>query len=138
MNDALLLHLRIVGVAMLLLVVMNIFDVPRRFRWKQEMATLSLLNRQVFQVHAAFICIILTMFAALTLLLPHELLAATKLSRAVVAGMAVFWFLRLLTQWFIYDWRIWRGNRFYTTMHFFFTGLWIYFTLTFTCAFAAK
>lgn len=138
MNEALLIHLRIVGVAMLLLVVINVFDVPRRFRWKEELASLSLLNRQIFQVHATFICVILLMFAGLTLLMPRELLQPTPLARAVVGGMGVFWLLRLLAQWFVYDWRIWRGNRLYTVMHFAFTGLWFYFTVTFMCALAAK
>jgi hypothetical protein len=128
------LHFRIVGILMLLLVAMNIFDVPRRFDWKREMAGLSLLNRQIFQVHAAFICIVLLLFAALTLLLPLELLEPTPLARAVLGGLALFWFLRLLTQWFVYDRRIWRGNLFYTVMHFVFTGVWIYFTVTFALA----
>src|SRR5262245_2279223 len=60
------LHLRIVGVLLLGLVILNLY-VPRRFNWKAELATLTLLNRQIFQVHAAFICVILTMFAGLTL-----------------------------------------------------------------------
>src|SRR5688500_5618087 len=137
MNETLVIHLRVVGVAMLLLVVMNIVDVPRRFRWKEEMASLSLLNRQIFQVHAAFICIVLMLFAALTLALPRELLQPTPLARAVVGGVGTFWFLRLLTQCFVYDRRIWRGSRFYTVMHIFFTALWIYFTATFACALAA-
>lgn len=128
------LHLRIVGVLMLLLIVMNVVDVPRRFRWKEQMASLSLLNRQVFQVHAAFICIVLGLFAALVLLLPRELMQPTALARAVLGGIGLFWFLRLLTQWFIYDWSTWRGNRFYTVMHFAFTGLWIYFVATFAYA----
>ncbi len=128
------LHLRIVGILMLLLVAMNVFDVPRRFHWKREMASLSLLNRQIFQVHAAFICVVLLLFAALTLILPRQLLEPTPLARALLAGIGLFWFLRLLTQWFVYDWRIWRGNRFYTVMHFVFTGVWIYFTATFAMA----
>ena len=129
------LHLRIVGVLMIALIVVNIFDVPRRFRWKHELARLSLLNRQIFQVHAAFICVVLALFAAVTLLLPRDLLEPTPLARAVALGIGVFWFLRLLAQWFVYDARIWRGNRFYTLVHVIFSMLWTHFTATFACAF---
>jgi len=128
------LNLRVVGALLLALVAVNVFDVPRRFEWKREMASLSLINRQIFQVHAAFICIMLLLFAGLTLLLPRELLEPTPLARAVLAGLALFWLARLLTQWFVYDARIWRGKRFETAMHFAFTGLWVYFTGTFAWA----
>ena len=128
------LHLRVVGVLLLLLVAINVFDVPRRFDWKRELASLSLINRQIFRVHAAFICIMLLMFAGLTLLLPRELLAPTPLARAVLGGLGAFWFIRLLTQWFVYDRRIWRGKRFETVMHIAFSGLWLYFTGTFAWA----
>ena len=123
------LHLRVMGVIMLLLVAMNL-HIPRRFGWKQEMAGLSLLNRQIFQVHAAFICIILALFAALLLTLTSELLEPTRLARGILAGMAGFWFCRMLCQWFVYDSRIWRGDRLLTAMHVIFSGVWVYFVAT--------
>jgi hypothetical protein len=124
------LHLRIVGVLLLLLVALN-FYVPRRFNWRTELAALSLLNRQIMQVHAAFICVILVMFAALVLFFTRDLLEPTRLARATLAALAIFWFLRLLTQWFVYDRRLWRGRRFETTVHFVFTSVWAYFAATF-------
>jgi hypothetical protein len=128
------LHLRIAGGLMLLLVLVNLY-VPRRFNWRGEMAALSLLNRQIFLVHAGFICIVLAMFAALSIGLAAELLKPTPLARAVLGGIALFWLLRLLTQWFVYDWRIWRGDRFNTVGHFVFTALWTYFTGVYAYAF---
>jgi hypothetical protein len=128
------LHLRVVGVLLLLLVALNVFAVPRRLGWKRDLAALSLVNRQIFQVHAAFICLVLAMFAGLTLLLPRELLAPTPLARAVLGGLAAFWFARLLVQWFVYDPRLWRGKRFETVVHVVFTGVWFYFTATFALA----
>ena len=126
-------HLRAVGVLLLLLSALNLY-VPRRSEWKREMAGLSLLNRQIFLVHSGFIILILLLFAALTLVLPHELLSPTPLARAVLGGLALFWFIRLLVQWFVYDRRLWRGQAFNTAMHFLFTGLWAYFTATFATA----
>jgi hypothetical protein len=127
------LHLRIVGVLLLALVALNLY-VPRRFNWRSELASLSLLNRQIFQVHAAFICVILAMFATLALFFTNELLEPTKLARALLALLAVFWLLRLLTQWFVYDRRLWRGKRFETIVHIVFTGVWTYFAVTFAYA----
>ena len=127
------LHLRIVGVLMVLLVALNLY-VPQRFNWKREMAALSLLNRQIFLVHAMFICVILLMFAGLTLLMPRELMQPTPLARAVLFALAAFWFLRLAAQWLVYDWRLWRGDRFNTAMHLLFTAVWLYLTATFTAA----
>ncbi len=123
------LHLRVMGIIMLLLVAMNL-HIPKRFHWKQEMAGLSLLNRQIFQVHAAFICIILALFAALLLTLTRELLEPTKLARGILGGMAAFWFCRMICQWFVYDSRTWRGDRLLTAMHVIFSGVWVYFVAT--------
>ena len=127
------LHLRVAGVVFLALIAFNLY-IPRRFDWKRDLASLSLLNRRIFQVHAAFISIILAMFAALALLYTRPLLAPTPLARAVLAGMAIFWFLRLLTQWLVYDWSLWRGRRLETIVHVVFTGVWIYLTAAFTYA----
>jgi hypothetical protein len=127
------LHLRIAGVLLLALIALNLY-VPRRFNWRSELASLSLLNRQIFQVHAAFICVILGMFATLALLFTNELLEPTRLARAVLALLAIFWLLRLLTQWFVYDRRLWRGKRFETIVHLVFTGVWAYFAATFAYA----
>ena len=127
------LHLRVAGVLLLALIPLNLY-VPRRYEWRRELASLSLLNRQIFQVHAGFLCVVLAMFAALALLYTRPLLAPTPLARAVLAGMAIFWFLRLLTQWLVYDWSLWRGRRFETLVHIVFTGLWGYLTATFAYA----
>jgi len=126
-------HLRVTGLIMLWLVGMN-FLLPRRLNWGTELARLSLLNRQIFHVHAGFICVTVTMFAALTLLLTPALLEPTALARAVLGGIGLFWMLRLFAQLFVYDASLWRGNRTRTALHILFSGLWIYFVATFAYA----
>lgn len=128
------LLLRLSGVIMLLLVPLNLFDVPKRFAWKTEMAGLSLLNRQIFTVHAWFLCLMLGQFGLLALCLASSLLEPTPLARAITGGLAVFWLLRLVLQWFYYSPQIWRGHRFYTVMHGVFTALWTFLTVTFALA----
>jgi len=127
------LHLRIVGVLMLVLVALN-FYLPRYFNWRTELASLSLVNRQIMRVHAGFICVLLVMFAAIALFCTRDLLEPTRLARTLLAALAGFWFLRLLTQWFVYDRSLWRGRGFETIVHFVFTGVWVYFAGTFACA----
>jgi len=50
--------------------------------------------------------------------------------------MTVFWLCRLLAQFFAYDTRIWKGDRFRTLMHAAFSALWIYATATYGIALA--
>ncbi|HTL27924.1 MAG TPA: hypothetical protein VL282_01835 [Tepidisphaeraceae bacterium] len=128
-----ILLLRIAGMLLVLLAVVNLF-VPRRCRWADDLPRMSLLNRQIFVVHAAFIVLTVLMMAGVTLTLPHDLMAPSRLSRAMLAGMAIFWFARLLVQWFYYDRAIWRGDRLNTVMHFAFTLLWCYLSGTFAFA----
>ena len=125
--------LRAAGVVLLLLALVNLF-VPKRCRWADDLPRMSLLNRQIFLVHAAFIVLTVLLMAGVTLGLPHDLMTPSRLSRAVLAAMAFFWLARLLVQWFYYDPRIWRGDRFNTIMHFVFTAVWCYLSGTFTYA----
>jgi hypothetical protein len=132
-TTTLVLHLRIVGAMLACLAFMNLF-VPRYFRWREDMAGLSLVNRQIFQVHGFFIIVILVLFSALLLTCSDALVDGTRLSRAVLVGLTVFWGLRLLMQWGFYSWDLWRGNRFNTAMHFLFSAAWLYMTTTFASA----
>jgi hypothetical protein len=123
----LLVHLRIVGLVMAGLVVVNIF-VPRRFHWREEMTRLSLLNRPIFLV------LTLALFSALLLTSSDALLERTRLSRAILIGLTIFWTLRMVMQWGFYSPAIWRGHRFNTTMHYVFSAVWIYVTTVFAAA----
>ncbi len=131
--DLVLLNLRIVGLIMAGLAVLNLF-VPRQFRWREEMARLSLLNRQIFQAHSVFLILVLGMFAALLLVFGRDLLEPTRLARAVLGGLTIFWTLRMLMQWFYYSPEVWRGNRFHTVMHVVFSATWVYVSAVFATA----
>jgi hypothetical protein len=132
---ALLVHLRIIGVALAVLVAVNV-HVPKRFHWREEMARLSLLNRQVFIAHAVFLVLTLAFMSALLLLYGDALLEPTPLARAVLAGLTIFWTLRMVMQWGFYSPAIWRGHRFNTVMHFAFSALWVYMSAVFGAALA--
>lgn len=126
-------HLRFIGVLMAALVVVNFF-VPGRFHWREEMARLSLVNRQIFQAHTVFIVLTIAMFSVLLLTAAETLLEPTRLSHLVLGGLTIFWGVRMLMQWFFYSPAVWRGNRFNTVMHGVFSAAWVYVTAVFAVA----
>ena len=119
------IHLQIVGILLILLGLSHVFF-NRYFQWERELATVSLLTRQVFFVHSFFIGLVVALFGALSFFYADALLQPTRLNRAILAGMAMFWLCRLLAQFFAYDSAIWRGDRFRTFMHVAFALLWCY------------
>lgn len=103
---------------------------PQRFRWKDELGTLSLINRQLMYVHTFFIALMVLLMGTLCLL-SGEALLTTTLGRQLSFGLFLFWFLRLLFQFFVYSPSLWRGKRFETTVHILFALLWTYFSAVF-------
>jgi hypothetical protein len=131
--EMLVAHLQAGGVVMAALVVVNLF-VPSRFHWRDEMSRLSLVNRQIFQVHSVFLVLILGLFSALLLTCASALVEPTRLSRAVLVGLTIFWGLRMVMQWCFYSPELWRGHRFNTVVHYVFSAVWVYLTSVFALA----
>jgi hypothetical protein len=132
-SATLLVHLRLVGVLMAGLVAVNLV-VPHRYHWRDELARLSLLNRQIFQAHSVFLILTLALFSALLLTSADALLEPSRLSRAILVGLTIFWALRMVMQWCFYSPAIWRGHRFNTIMHGIFSMAWVYITIVFAAS----
>jgi hypothetical protein len=132
-HETLVVHLQAGGLMMAVLVVVNVF-VPSRFHWREEMSRLSLVNRQIFQVHSVFLVLTLALFSALLLTCAPALVEPTRLSRAVLTGLTTFWGLRMVMQWCFYSPELWRGHRFNTIVHYVFSAMWIYLTSLFAVA----
>jgi hypothetical protein len=124
------LHLRVAGILLLLLAAIHPL-MPKELGWKEDLPKLTLVNRQVFLVHTAFIVLTLVLMGALALVYAEELAAPGRLARAVLGGLAIFWGARMFTQQFVYDRSLWRGNARYTAIHVVFTLLWTYLTAVF-------
>jgi len=118
-------HLQIVGALLLLLGAMHSV-MPRYFGWKRELAVVSLFTRQIFMVHQFFIGLLLVMLGLLSLVYADALLVPSPLGRAMLSGIVVFWLVRLVFQFAVYDSAIWRGKPFYTAMHVVFSAFWVY------------
>ena len=123
------LHLKIVGILLILLSALHIFF-PGYFKWKEDLKGLSLINRQMMYVHAFFIGLVVFGIGILSFFFSEELIQ-TKLGRLVCLGLAVFWGIRLIVQLVVYSTALWRGKRFETSMHILFTGIWTYLTIIF-------
>jgi hypothetical protein len=106
-------HLQLAGALMLALSVAHIFF-WRYFRWGSELASVSLLTRQVFGVHTFFIALVLAIFGELSLWETDALLDQGSLDRSFLASMLFFWLCRLGCQWLVYDSEIWRRRPLYT------------------------
>lgn len=127
------MHLRIVGVLLMLLGLSHIFF-SRYFKWNRELADVSLFTRQVFFVHTFFIALGVVLAGAGSFVCADVLLRPGLLSRTLLAGLTLFWLCRLLVQFFTYDASLWRGDCFRTAMHIAFSALWLYVTVTYGIA----
>ena len=121
------IHLKIVGGLMVGLSLLHAVF-PRRFKWKEELASITLLSRQVMYVHTFFIALAVMLMGILCIT-SSELLVGTELGKRIAFGFAVFWIARLVIQFFGYSSKLWKGRPFETTVHVLFSATWVYFSL---------
>lgn len=123
------IHLKIAGSLMVVLALLHA-AFPRRFRWKEEFAGISLLSRQVMYVHTFFIALTVFLIGVLCIS-SAEMLTATDLGQRIAIGFAIFWISRLVIQFFGYSSQLWRGKPLETVIHIVFAAIWTYFSVVF-------
>lgn len=123
------IHLSIIGISLVILGLLHIIF-PWYFNWETELSRLSLVNRQVMQVHTFFIALIVLLMGILCLLAPRQLLE-TELGHLISFGLAIFWTTRLVIQFFGFSPDLWKGKSFETTVHILFSGFWTYLSWAF-------
>jgi hypothetical protein len=64
-------------------------------------------------------------------------LATTPLGKQIAFALAVFWSVRLFIQFFGYSSKLWRGKKFETIVHIFFSIVWIYMSSVFLLVYLA-
>jgi len=67
------------------------------FRWKEDLASLSVINQAVMQILNLCLTFVFLIFAYLSICHTSELLT-TRLGKALLFLIAVFWFLRAIEQ----------------------------------------
>ncbi len=126
-------HIQIIGFLFTILALVHVIF-PRYFSWKVELAPLSLINRQMFQIHTLFVALTVFLMGLLCILYSEEL-THNELGKPILFGFAVFWSLRFVIQFFGYSSKLWRGKKFETVVHIVFSGFWMYTTVVFWMAF---
>jgi hypothetical protein len=130
------LWLRITALTQILLAGLSL-SLPRVLNWKPEMARMSLLLRQVFEIHGWFIALTLLIWGILTWRFAAEMAVhPSPLARWLCGAIGFFWGLRTVLQWTHYSASHWRGIPVRTLIHwtvFLGYGAWtlVYFTAAF-------
>ena len=127
------LNIKIAGIFMILLSLMHI-GFPRYFKWEIELKKVSLINKQLMEVHTFFVAFTVFLMGILCLISSNDLINS-MLGRRISMGLGIFWGLRLFIQLFGFSSSLWKGKTFETSMHFLFTIIWIYFTISFLILF---
>lgn len=76
---------------------------PKALNWREHLEKLPPLLRQMFWVYGAFIVLCIVAFALLTGWHAPTLAEGSPLARGFCGFVAVFWGLRLIVQWFVFD-----------------------------------
>ncbi|MBM4002035.1 MAG: hypothetical protein FJ295_01935 [Planctomycetes bacterium] len=107
------LLLRISGV-LHLCTLLGSAQVPRELRFREELPKLPPLLSHWILTAGGYIVLNLIAFGVITLLCAEELLSGTLLSRCFCGYVAIFWLIRLLIEFFVFDARPYLRNRFLT------------------------
>jgi len=123
------LHLKAIGFVLILLAFIHV-GFPKKFNWKKEMSSMSLVNKQMMYVHTFFIALVVLLVGILCLTSSKELIE-TSLGKRICFGLGIFWMIRLFIQFFGYSSKLWKGKTFETTIHIVFIFLWTYLSFIF-------
>ncbi len=92
------------------IVAMNV-PLPSILGYREQLAKVSPIIRQVFIVHSIYIVLILLGFSALCFWFAPQLAGESPLGAFLSGCLAVFWGLRLAIQVFYYDEALKRAHR---------------------------
>lgn len=112
--------------------------VPRVFDWKEALCPLPEFLRRLFWVYGVFIVLTIIAFALLTLCHTEALAAGGPLARGLASFIAVFWGLRLLVQFFVFDPSPWLTTRWLRLGYHLLSLVFLFLTFTYTWAALAK
>jgi len=123
------IHFKVAGIILIALALLH-FIFPKYFNWKEDLKSISLINRQLLKVHTFFIALVVFFIGILCCFYTYELIE-TKFGKTISLGLAIFWLLRLFAQLFVYSKELWKGKLFETIIHTIFTFFWIYLSFLF-------
>jgi hypothetical protein len=92
-------------------------QVPYRFDWKNDLASLKPFNRKLFWVYAGFTLLTIIAFGTLTLILHDELLRGDRAAVGLAAFIGTFWTTRIVVDCVYYDHKDWPPGRAFIVGH---------------------
>jgi len=107
---SLLLLLWLAGLVQVAIASANLF-LPAKLKYRENLAHVSPIIRQIFVVHSVYIVGVVLLFAAATLGFAGEIASGHGLGRFLAAAIAVFWLLRAPVQLLYYDATLRKENR---------------------------
>lgn len=122
-------HIKIIGVLLMILALVHVIF-PSYFKWKEELQLLSLINRQIMIIHTLFIAITVFLMGLLCFTSSEDLIG-THLGKRISLGLALFWSIRLVIQFFGYSAELWKGKKLETCIHILAIMLWSYLSIVF-------
>jgi len=109
-------------------------NAPKALNWKEALRPLSPLLRQMFWVYGWFIVLIIISFGTITLVHLETFVAGESLARWVCGMIALFWFVRLMVQFFVFDAKPYLTNWFYRVGYHGLTVVFLYLTAVYSWA----
>ena len=122
-------QLKIIGILLLALGLVHV-AFPKYFDWKNDLKPLTLINRQMMEVHTFFIAFVVLLMGLLCFTCSNELVNSS-FGKIISLGLALFWGMRLIFQFFVYSPKLWKGKKFETVVHIVFSLLWLCLTSVF-------
>lgn len=127
------IHFKLIGIFLIVLAFVHVIF-PKYFNWKEELKGLSLINKQMMTIHTFFIALVVCLMGLLCLTSSTDLIY-TALGKRICLGLAIFWGTRLFIQFYGYSSTLWKGKKFETIVHVFFSSFWAYLTTIFLGAY---
>jgi len=90
------------GVGQLLLAAGSL-AIPHVLKWREELAKVRPLTRQVYWTYTGYIWTTNVCFGLVSVLMPTELLATTPLAAAVCGFITLYWLARVVIQFTYFD-----------------------------------
>ncbi|MCC6723447.1 MAG: hypothetical protein IT258_02980 [Saprospiraceae bacterium] len=109
--------------------------IPRFLNWKNDLAALPILLRQMFWTYAAYILVINFCFGIVSIWGADDLLNGSFLAKCLSLFIGFYWFARVLIQFFYFDRKTAPKGLIYTLGEIGLVGLFIIFTLVYFTAF---
>ena len=83
------------------------FQVPRRLKWREDLAKLATFNRKIMWVYGGFTVYTIAAFGVMTLALHGELMRGERAALVLACFIGFYWLLRIIVDFAYYSHADW-------------------------------